>query len=431
MNALASSSSFSSADTACTDALVADPPARELQPKSAASARDEAGLQFSVEILTSLEAAAPVWLELEHNAAISSPFQRYAWASTWLQTIGAATGETPFIVVGRDSTGRPAFLWPLCRSKVGPLSVARFVGGKHSNANFPLWRPDFASALTAESLRAVTAAIARADQSVDVLVLLNQPHAWNGLPNPLALLPHETSPSKVCHGALLPDFDALYAERVSSSSRKKLRQKERSLTKHGDVRYWRVSTPDDAHRVLDAFFEQKAERMRQLGLADPFAEPGVRAFIEAATTVPDPITGTPPIELYAAAAGEQIAATFAGVVSGGRFCGMFNSMAWNELAKDSPGELLLANIVRMSCERGLTKFDLGIGEAGYKRTFCYEVETLFDALVPLTPQGRVVTPLWRAMLAAKRRIKHSPLARKTIESLRRRIAGRGPQQATE
>ena len=57
-------------------------------------------------------------------------------------------GATPHIVVGRDHAGRAAFLWPLCRAKLGPLSVARFFGGKHSNANFPLWRPEVATSVT-------------------------------------------------------------------------------------------------------------------------------------------------------------------------------------------------------------------------------------------------------------------------------------------
>lgn len=177
--------------------------------------------------------------------------------------------------------------------------------------------------------------------------------------------------------------------------------------------------------MLEVFFAQKAERMRQLGIANAFADPGVPEFIDAACTSPDPNTGEPPIELYAASAGDQIVATFAGVVSDGRFCGMFNSMIMNELSNESPGELLLANVVRMACERGLATFDLGIGEAGYKRAFCNDTETLFDTVVPLTVRGKLAAPLWRGQLNVKRRIKHSPYALQTVEAVRRHIKGDG------
>ena len=388
-------------------------------------AQGPAPRRFYVEILSCMAAAAPIWLELERSSAVWSPFQRHGWASSWQETVGRAQGTTPFIVVGRDHAGIASFLWPLCRARLGPLAVARYFGGKHSNANFPLWRPEIATTLTAADLGAILTDIGRVGRGVDMLVLLNQPKSWSFVANPLALLPHEESPSKVCYGSLSADFEALYQDRVSASTRKKMRQKERALAKHGAIRYWRVRSAEDTSRVLDAFFAQKAERMRQLGIANPFAEPGVRAFIEAAATCSDPHTGEPPIELYAASVGDQIAATFAGVVSDRRFCGMFNSMIMNELANESPGELLLANVVRMACERGLLTFDLGIGEAGYKRAFCNETDTLFDAVVPLTMRGKLVAPLWRAQLNVKRRIKHSPFARQTIEALRRRLAGEG------
>jgi CelD/BcsL family acetyltransferase involved in cellulose biosynthesis len=381
------------------------------------------GRRFRMEIITCIAAAAPIWLELERSAALASPNQRYTWASSWQESVGRAEGATPHIVVGRDHAGRASFLWPLCRTRLGPLSIARFFGGKHSNANFPLWRPEVASSVTVADVAAALDDIARSDRRVDMLVLLNQPKTWGLVANPLALLPHDESPSKVCYGSLSADFEAMHRDRVSSSTRKKLRQKERALAKHGDVRYWRARLPEDAHRVLDAFFGQKAERMRQLGIANAFADPGVREFVEAASTRPDPNTGEPPIELYAASVGDQIVATFAGVVSDRRFCGMFNSMIMNELSNESPGELLLANVVRMACERGLVTFDLGIGEAGYKRAFCTETDTLFDTVVPLTVRGKLAAPLWRGQLNVKRRIKHSPDALQTVEAVRRHFMG--------
>ena len=379
--------------------------------------------KLRIKILDDLAAAKPDWLELERNG-LSTPYQHFALVSCWFEYLGKAAGVTPHIVVGEDERGRALFLLPLGRERIGPLTVARFAGGKHSNSNLGLWRRDYAPTVTRVDLDRIVGLIGRVDPSVDLLVLLNQPMEWDGVANPLAHLPRQDSPSSSHRGKLAPDFDALFQESMSSARRKKLRNKERALSKHGPIRYWRAETPDDVQRVLEAFFSQKAERMKELGLANVFAEAGVRKFIEAAATPADAgATGASSIEFYAASVGGVIVATFAGIASDHRFCGMFHSMISGELSHYSPGELLLVNVVRMCCERGYTTFDLGIGEAAYKKTFCGEAEQLFDSVVPLSGLGRIAAPFWRTHLSLKRGIKHSSRARRVVEAVRRRLAG--------
>jgi CelD/BcsL family acetyltransferase involved in cellulose biosynthesis len=403
---------------------IMDAVVRTSHPASFASGSDgvAAHTRLQIKILNDLTAAKPDWLELEGTNSLSTPYQHFAWVSCWYEYLGKAAGVTPYIVVGQDATGRPLFLLPLASVRIGPLTVARFVGGKHSNSNLGLWRRSYANAITRADLDHIVGLIGSVDPSVDLLVLLNQPVAWDEVPNPLALLPRQDSPSFAYRGKLARDFDELFKERVSTSTRKKLRQKERALSKHGPVRYWQAETAADLRRVLDAFFVQKAERMKELGLANVFAEAGVREFIEAAATQRDVSTASC-IEFYAASVGDVIVATFAGVGSNLRFCGMFNSMISGEFAQQSPSELLLTNVVRMCCERGHATFDLGIGEAAYKRAFCGDTEQLFDSVVPLSGLGQIAAPFWRAHLNLKRGIKHSSRARRVVDAVRRRLAG--------
>ncbi|HLN09076.1 MAG TPA: GNAT family N-acetyltransferase, partial [Xanthobacteraceae bacterium] len=98
-------------------------------------------------------------------------------------------------------------------------------------------------------------------------------------------------------------------------------------------------------------------------------------------------------------------------------------MIRNELAHESPGQLLLFNLVRMCCERGLTTFDLGVGEATFKQLFCDEPEPLFDSFLPLTPLGALAAAGCRLQFALKGRIKRSPQVWSTVQALRRRISG--------
>jgi CelD/BcsL family acetyltransferase involved in cellulose biosynthesis len=104
-------------------------------------------------------------------------------------------------------------------------------------------------------------------------------------------------------------------------------------------------------------------------------------------------------------------------VAGGRFSGMFNSIAGSEFRNYSPGELLLANVIRMCCDRGLNTFDLGIGDAAYKQVYCKDAEALFDSVIPITAAGQVVVPCWRAGLALKGKVKKSNMLLRAVRNI--------------
>ena len=114
-----------------------------------------------------------------------------------------------------------------------------------------------------------------------------------------------------------------------------MRKKERALAEIGAVRFERVVCPTETRRVLDAFFKQKSARMRSIGVSDAFAAPDVRRFIEAGTTE-RLATGEPLIELYALSVDDIIVATMGGIVGGGRFCAMFNSILPGPLRRRKP-----------------------------------------------------------------------------------------------
>jgi len=164
--------------------------------------------------------------------------------------------------------------------------------------------------------------------------------------------------------------------------------------------------------------------MRSMGIHDAFAEPGVRRFIEAAATECD-ADEAPPVELYALSVGDIIVATMGGMIGGGRFCAMFNSIAPGRFAVESPGEQLIVRLVRQCCERGLTSFDLGIGKARYKSLFCGDAEPLFDSYLPLTARGRAAAFAFSTAATIKRAIKQrAPLwgLVRTVRRLRARFS---------
>ena len=359
-----------------------------------------------VEVLTQIGKSEPLWRELVQQGATCSRYQHCSWMAGWWDHIGSISQASPHVTVLRDDAGKPVLLLPLVRKKVGPLHVGLFMGGKHTNFNLPIWHPEYLKQ-PAVGLNALLQGLRHNGQRLDLLVLLNQPATWQGAINPMLQAPHRASASRAYTGELQHDFEALFKERMGSNSRKKLRQKERRLAALGPVAFQRARTPAEIDRVLEAFFQQKGARMREQGLSNAFDAPGVKEFTRAAAHETDPDTGEPVIELYAASVGDMIIATFGGIVAHGRFSGMFNSIAGAEFRNYSPGELLLANVIRMCCERGLDKFDLGIGDAAYKQVYCRDAEALYDSVIPITAAGQVVAPFWRAGLALKGKVKKS------------------------
>ena len=368
-----------------------------------------------VEIIEDMAAAEPHWRALEAGHSLATPYQRYDFLKLWQRHLGTAAGITPFIVTGFNATGAPLFLWPFGRRQFAGARVVEFLGGKHANFKMGLWRRDVAASIEADDLRAV---LARLAGRADLLRLTNQPLTWAGTTNPFALLAHQRSANCGFSGALIPDFEALLRARTNSATRKKMRKKERALAGYGAVDFAQAHEPDDVRRVLDVFFKQKSARMRALGIADAFAPPGVRRFIEAAAT--ERLAGAAPlIELYALSVGDIVVATYGGIVGGERFCAMFNSIANERYAAESPGEQLLAKLVQRCCERGLDTFDLGIGEANYKTLFCNDAEPLFDSYLPLSAAGRLLGSALAAAAAAKRSVKGRPALWSLVRAMRR------------
>lgn len=376
-----------------------------------------------VEVLTQFGKAEALWREMVQQGAVCSRYQHYSWMSHWWQHVGSLGQASPHLAVLRDETGRPALLLPLVRKRLGPIHAGFFMGGKHTNFNLPVWRPDLLKE-PAAGLDELLEGLRRNGHKIDVLVLLNQPAAWQDAANPMLLWPHMEAASRAYSGGLMDDFEQLLKERMGAGSRKKLRQKERQLAALAPVSYLRARTSAEIDRVLEAFFRQKSERMRELGLSNAFDAPGVKEFTAAAARDIDPATGEPVIELYAALAGGTIIATFGGIATQGRLSGMFNSIAGAEFRDYSPGDLLLANVIRMACERGFRKFDLGIGDAAYKQVYCKDAETLYDSVVPITAAGHLAAPFWRAGLALKSRIKRSEALLRRVHLLQQLISRR-------
>lgn len=182
----------------------------------------------------------------------------------------------------------------------------------------------------------------------------------------------------------MPESYTLWLDsHFSKASQKKLRKKAKKLEAFGPVTHARASGPAEARMLLDTLLAQKRERMRALGLDNAFEEPATIDFLSRIS-----VSGTPALELHALLAGEKIVAVFGGFADRHRLYGLILSFDPDPaVAVCSPGELLVMDVVRHAINRGLSVFDLGVGEARYKSECCETTEALFDSAYAATFAG--------------------------------------------
>jgi CelD/BcsL family acetyltransferase involved in cellulose biosynthesis len=314
-------------------------------------------------------------------------------------------------VLALDDAGQPVALLPLIRGAYAGISTAGFIGAKDSNANLGLFADP--SVWHAPWLRRLLEQTATA-AGLDLFAFRHQPNRWRGQANPLLALPHQRSPSGSRSGRLTGDPDRTLAIRLSKHARKLLRQKEARLEQSGPVQHRRALTNGEVDSVVDAYLAQKTARAGNTGVPAPSAEQ--IAFLRKGAR-PDDMGLA--IEWHALWSGSDIVATFAGVGHQGHFCGMVLAFeARPDLARCSPGEILIKHVMIDLSRRGFSSFDLGAGEARYKATFCDTADELYDSFLGMSVKGKAAAMMLTGFGHAKRRAKSSDLISRSVRQLR-------------
>lgn len=383
---------------------------------AASQALPAQGASYEVEIAANFASAEAPWRELEASGVLT-PYQRFDWMKAYADAMASADAFSPRVLILRNAGHRPCLILPLGVERRRGLVVAAPIGGKHANYHMPVLAS--AGAPSPAALKRLLREAGRA-LGVDAYVFSNCPLSWNGVPNPLAE-DGRPSPSNGYRLALDPDCEATLKRAFSSETRKKLRKKEKKLAELGPVNHLMARSEAEVDLILEAFFRQKAERFRELGIANPFADGPTRAFVRAAALA-GLGEGKPAIEFHAIRAGERIVATFGAAVDAMRCCGMVNSFDTDpNVARSSPGELLTIQVIRWSCESGRKVFDLGVGEAHYKSSICDEPEPLVDTMLPVTVRGAIYSAGLDGFQRAKRLVKQTPWAWRLVGKLRRAL----------
>lgn len=332
------------------------------------------------------EALEPLWRALEARGGVS-PYQRFDFVAPWLRIVAARRDLKPLVVEIRID-GRTAMLLPLEITVFGIARIARFPGGRQTNLGGPVVDPDLAAAIDPAQLGDQLVEIATGPLRIDGYALLNQPELPDGIVNPLAMMA-ESRPSTAISFRLDLDgsVDDVLTRVLSQGTRRHLVKKRKRLAERGPVRFGPASDAAEAGMMLETFLRQKAERFAALGLANPFEDEGVAGFLRE-TIVTGLRDGRPGLEAFGLWCGDRPVAIFGAASSGHRLSGSFICFdADPEVARCSPGELALVEVIRLAAARGVRVFDLGLGRGPLKARFCKAAQPLVDTMLPATQLG--------------------------------------------
>jgi CelD/BcsL family acetyltransferase involved in cellulose biosynthesis len=328
---------------------------------------------------------AEEWDEL-FALGVASPYQARGWVEGYISHVGRAQGNAHAFITMRDDSGRLTGLFPLAVRQTRLGRVAGFIGDKHANYHMPLMVTQLSSSLDTRRSLSLMKDIGALLPGLDAFSFINQPKNWNGRAAPLACLAAWTGAQPAYALDMSEGGDAALARVMSKHARKNLRAKRRKLEEMGGVRIMRARSASEIRAVSSAFASQKAARLADLGISDPFAAPGMMDFLRDAAE-----GERPPLMWHALMIGERPVAVFVGAVDSQRYSAMASSfVADADIARNSPGEALLFELIADQAASGRGMFDLGVGEARYKASFCDMVEPMVETVLPLSARGHAI-----------------------------------------
>ncbi|WP_237479952.1 GNAT family N-acetyltransferase [Lichenibacterium dinghuense] len=377
--------------------------------------------RFEARLHASLDDVAPIWRRLEAGGT-AHPCQSLGWTRDVAAHL-AAGAETFFVEVFDRSSGSPAMILPLAVShRYGLRRIGWFSFGVCDYAAPALADgPD----LSPDDCRAAWAAVKEVLPRADFIQIGQIPATVGRRANPLAALPQRRPTDIPAFGSAIDgDPETLLRRLCRSSTLRDMGKQRRRLERAGELRFSRASTPAEVEAGFAALVEQRTRRFAEMGRFDLLVQPRIQSFYRSAALAG--LEGGP-VRLFVLSVDGGPVATFYGLEHGAGFQGLILTMsddkAWRTA---SPGVQIVAEALQWARGRGLTYFDLSVGDLPYKREFGLVRETLDEVVQPLSPQGFAFASALRAAAFAKARLREHPGARARIDRLRRRLRGGGP-----
>jgi CelD/BcsL family acetyltransferase involved in cellulose biosynthesis len=365
-------------------------------------------------VLPGMEALEPVWRQLQALPR-NSLHQGYDWCKAWVDS-----HKPDFLVVEGRIDGQTVMILPLEIESRAGIRTAYPPARGHNNLNSGLFCEDFV--LTAEEKALFCQKLgACLKHRIDLVVMDTVPLVWRGLSHPFAGLTVVAHQNHSFQLPILDTFEKTLAQLNAKRRRKKFRVQVRRMEEAGGYEHYIPQTSAERHALLETFFAQKRARFEVLGLPDAFGQKSVRDFFHALLDVPAH-GHDQPLFLHAIRLSREPGKPVVGISGmsrkGDHLICQFGSIDAVRVPEASPGELLYWLMIEQAGDEGITLFDFGVGDQGYKRSWCPMETELYDILIPLTPKGRLASHVHGGIVHLKTRLKQQPRLYRLVQRLR-------------
>ncbi|MDB5538623.1 MAG: hypothetical protein JWQ89_350 [Devosia sp.] len=358
-----------------------------------------------------LDEVAPVWAALEAGQ-IESPGQSSAFILSGVAALGIAEADQFYLTAELD--GEAVALLPLWRHRVKGARLLSWFPGPHVGCNAPLVDAARLARLGPVERAALWSVMLEALEGADLVYLKAVPQLLVDGVDVFAEL-GESIEAETLYRAQFASWDEANTTQRSKSRRKHDRQQGERLEALGEVGFEEVRGGPQALPILDTMFRQRAARFVEMGVVDPFTEPGVRAFYDA-TLAPDSRVD---VRLHVLRLDGEIVAIRYNIAYGDRqFC-LISSMSDDPaIQTGSPGKQCLLRVMQTVFDAGYRVFDMGAGFTDEKRHWCNVKLPVRQHYVPLTALGMVAAKGHLGWQVLRQRIKANKTVMAAVKAVR-------------
>ena len=321
-------------------------------------------------------------------------FQTPEWGLAWIRHGRGARQEVPVLVSVRDRAGRLVLLWPLMRTRFGPLRLLRWLSDPFSQYG------DVLSRLHGAALQSALVASWRAIVDIANVDIIRLRHVRGDalVSDFLAARCRqaEAEGAPALDLSQIPD-EAAYEARFDRRQRRRRRRIRRRLeAAFGPVTFHRITEPGALRQAVARLIEEKRKWLDARGLySRPLKWPGLAQVFESvhalAGTLHDADANGegPELVVTEMRAGERPVSWELGFRFRGRhYC--YITAHDHALTDLSPGRLHMHLSQLQALKDGVRVFDLLVPAAPHKESWSDHVVAVRDHYLPLTLKGRLI-----------------------------------------
>lgn len=370
--------------------------------------------RLNVAVCQRAEPLREEWLALQETGWVT-PYQSFDWVNTWQTAISDVSGEDVRIVTVRDDAGVLHAIFPFAVHNAWGTRVVRWLSESQINYGMPVMSKAFADNIAPDAQWLFGELMSKLED-VDAIHLDKQPAHWGARPNPLTSLFTDVGANSTYLFNLAPDFDELYRQKRSKSTRRNNKRRDVKLEKLGSLEFGLPETPEQSAHVIDTLFKFVESRLAEKGIKDPYGKTG-QTFYHALSRLPK--DATLQLSPFFLTVGGEIVSVMMGSEFQGVFSGLVCSITDGPQKEFSPGDAALRRTIQACCEKDLKKFDFSAGHSDYKMHWAEDVIPLHDTLHSVTGAGYKYVAIARPGLGTKRLIKRSDWLWRTLKQARK------------